>query len=278
MDKDVIPLLCCPDSGGELELKTEQEEDNRILAGELVSIETGHSFPIKDGIARMLPAREEGPPRSEAIPNGPAWEARVHQFERGLLSRIFTPFETSAFRYGVDLSGEDWLIELGCGRGRLSVHFTGIPHRHVCVDTSVNNLLVCKDRVEQRGFRYTSWVQADPVHLPFNTDSFDKLFSAQMIQHILKVEHRTQSLQEMARVCRPTGRLVVSAYSYDLFALLRRDKSGKHRGGLGYLRFSKEEFISLLHAGMLVEEVNQKLQYVWVGHGVPIKEFSMVIS
>lgn len=273
MDKDVVPLLRCPDTGAELSLEIRDEFDNRIVEGTLTSSGNNRQYSIREFIAVMLPSEP-----SPGSPDPRGWEARSLQTERGFLTRLFSPFEISAFRDSIDLSGEDWLLEVGCGRGRLSSKFTQIPHRHVCADPSFRNLQICRDRIQAAGFRYTSWVQCDPQKLPFADESFTKIFSAQFISHFARIAEADTMLAEMARVCKPIGGIVVSAYSFDTLAKMRKDKTGVHPGGLPYTRFTREEFEALLRGWLLLEDVSQKLQYVWIGHGVPIKEHSVRVT
>lgn len=271
MDKDVVPLLRCPDSGADLDLEIEDEADNRIHSGTLISKQTGRRFSISNGIAEMLPSSDHGSPKPITISNTIGWENRVMEMEKGFLTKLFTPFECTAFRHAVELSAEDCVLEVGSGRGRLSTHFASIPRRYICVDTSIKNLRICQERILNKGFRYATWIQADPGRLPFHNDCIDKLLCPQIIAHIPTAAGRETAVAEMARVCKPTALMAISGYSYDLFASIRRDKTGKHKGGLEYYRFTKQEFTNLLRTAMLLDEVSQSLQYVWVGAGVPKK-------
>jgi ubiquinone/menaquinone biosynthesis C-methylase UbiE/uncharacterized protein YbaR (Trm112 family) len=273
MDKDVIPLLRCPDTGSELDLAIRDDHDNQVVEGTLTSKSGGKQYPIREYIAEIMPSQP-----SKGVPDPRAWKARSLELETGFLTKLFSPFEISAFRNAVELSGEDWLLEVGCGRGRLSMHFTQIPQRHVCTDISFENLQICRDRIRNAGYRYTSWVRCDPLQLPFAADSFSKVFSAQLIAHLDQQTAAKEMLAEMARVCKATGGIALSGYSYDMFAAMRKDKSGVHKGGLHYTRFTREEFTDLLRSHLLVEEVSQKLQYIWVGNGVPMKEHSVRIT
>ncbi|MBL1150768.1 MAG: class I SAM-dependent methyltransferase [Armatimonadetes bacterium] len=277
MIKDVIELLRCPETGSAFELTATSQQDERVLEGTLTCVATGRQFKIEDGIANFLP-QDPVEPDALAMPDVRAWEARRRELGSGFLERMFKPFEISSFRNAIDLSAEDWLLEVASGRGRLSVHFAGIPRRMVCVDPSLENLRVCQRAIADSGFRYTSFILADPLKLPFERDSFTKVVCSQLLQHVMDSEKRSMIVKELSRVCKTTGRICVSCYSYDLFAQLRKDKQGVHKSRLPYFRFTKEEFTKLLHEGMLVEEVTQKLQYMWVGSGVPMKEHSLILT
>lgn len=272
MQKAILPILRCPRTGSELKLETIVEEEDDVLEGKLIA-DSGEEYKIEGGIAELLPKSDY----RAAIQMTASWEARTTRFDQGRRSRFFTPFEISAFREAVDLKGSDWLVEIGCGRGRLSEKFVGIPQQSVLVDMSLRNLLSCRDRVRRHGFRYVSFIQAEPLMLPFKDNAFTKLICAHMLTHVANSEDRSKLVKEFARVCNENARIAVSVYAYDMFAKIRRDKSGVHPGGLSYYRFTREEFESLLHAGILVEDITQKLQYVWVGSGVPIKKGSVIL-
>jgi SAM-dependent methyltransferase len=266
--------LRCPTTGSELTLEATDVRDNDVVQGRLIAKEGGAEYAIRDGIAEMLP-RDTA---ESAVRSLGAYETRCAALEKGFLTRLFTPFEFSAFRDAIELGGSDWVLEVSCGRGRITESLSGIPHRYVALDRSLRNLHAALSRTRERGFRYVSFVQADPLFLPFARDSFDKVLTSLFVSHVGTESNRSKYLSEIARVAKPSGRIVVSGYSYDLFASIRRDKSGTHKGGLEYFRFTRQEFLDLLKSTMLVDEVTQKLQYAWVGHGVPIKEHSVRIT
>jgi len=64
MRRDLLDILVCPVSKGPLTLTVTNEADGEILEGSL-ACEEGHSFPIEDGIPKLLP-----PDLREAIDAG----------------------------------------------------------------------------------------------------------------------------------------------------------------------------------------------------------------
>ncbi len=278
MVHDLVPLLRNPVTGAGLELKVTHEDGIEILEGELHDVQTGEVFPIENGIARLIPSEETKGALSDLFPSLQAWERGVEVLEASFWSRLMFPIEVSALRDALELQAEDWLIEVGVGKGRLMERFGGIPHRAVGVDISLSNLSAGQHRIRKLGFHYVSWVQSHPFRLPFHDNSFDKVLCPRLLHHIANPVNREQCLKELARICKPTGRIAVCVLAFDLFAKLRKDKTGLSVAGLPYVRFTKEEFTSLLHTSMLVEEVTQQLQYLWTGYGVPIKEHSVIVS
>lgn len=55
MKKDLLDILCCPVSKGELELTVEREEDGEVIEGTLYCEESDETYEIEDGIPDLLP-------------------------------------------------------------------------------------------------------------------------------------------------------------------------------------------------------------------------------
>ncbi|MEM4409972.1 MAG: methyltransferase domain-containing protein [Candidatus Caldarchaeum sp.] len=278
MVRDLVPLMRNPVTNASLELKVTREEGIEVLEGALVDAQTGETFPIENGIAKMFSQESSDSTAGGLFPSMRAWEIGIDTLETSFWAKLMFPLEVSALRDALELQAEDWLLEVGVGKGRLMERFGGIPHRAVGVDVSLSNLSAGQLRLRKHGFHYISWVQAHPLQLPFHDNCFDKVLCARLLHHIAKPVDREQCLKELARVCKTTGRIAVCALAFDLFAKLRKDKTGFSPAGLPYTRFTKEEFTTLLHTGMLVEEVTQQLQYLWTGYGVPIKQHSIIVS
>ena len=65
---------------------------------------------------------------------------------------------------------------------------------------------------------HVQFVQADASCLPLRDQTANKALSCQMLEHLPTPEARERALAGMARVLRPDGRLVVSAYWYSPLA------------------------------------------------------------
>ena len=55
MKKDLMEILACPVCKGDLELRSEEEEDNDVIMGSLECGICRESYPIKDSIPNLLP-------------------------------------------------------------------------------------------------------------------------------------------------------------------------------------------------------------------------------
>jgi ubiquinone/menaquinone biosynthesis C-methylase UbiE len=103
-------------------------------------------------------------------------------------------------------------LDLGCGNGRhvelLSDHATDV----VGLDVSRGLLAEAATRARDRGFD-ARLVQGDASRLPFVDDTFDLGVYVATLHHLTPRATRVESLNELARVLRPDGRAVVSAWS-----------------------------------------------------------------
>jgi len=104
-----------------------------------------------------------------------------------------------------DLQAEDDVLELGSGTGNLTKLL--IPHKTLtCIDISVEMTRVARAKVSGD----VTFVQADVLeHLHQRPDaSVDKIVSTYTLHHLTETE-KTAFLQQVKRVLRPSGRLVV---------------------------------------------------------------------
>jgi SAM-dependent methyltransferase len=91
------------------------------------------------------------------------------------------------------------ILDIGCGNGLFWQALFG-NRAAVGVDFSLRMCLLA----QARGMRV---YQADATALPFSEEQFDLVYSPEIVQCI---EDLRTALSEMARVCRPNGRILVS--------------------------------------------------------------------
>ena len=101
------------------------------------------------------------------------------------------------------------LLERGCG-GSPDTEILDLCSRYTGVDFSENGLRLARvsfaDVRTPHEFRY-----ADACALPFNDETFDAVYSANMIYHIDDAAAQDAAIAEMARVVRPGGVVVLIA-------------------------------------------------------------------
>jgi SAM-dependent methyltransferase len=94
------------------------------------------------------------------------------------------------------------LLDVGCGPGRLQAVLTPLGVSMVGVDRSSGLL-----REAQSAAPSAAWVRADATALPFGDGRFDRICAFGVLYH---VREWRRALEEMRRVARPGGRVVVS--------------------------------------------------------------------
>jgi ubiquinone/menaquinone biosynthesis C-methylase UbiE len=105
-------------------------------------------------------------------------------------------------------------LDVGCGNGR---HAEALAERLPSVtalDASGGLLRTARERARSRSFAdRLDLVHGDAAALPFRADVFDVAVYVATLHHLAPRSVRRRSLDELARVLRPAGRGLVSAWS-----------------------------------------------------------------
>jgi ubiquinone/menaquinone biosynthesis C-methylase UbiE len=105
-------------------------------------------------------------------------------------------------------------LDLGCGNGRHAEALAERVPSVVGVDVSRGLLRTARERARERGFAdRLHLVHGDATALPFRDDAFDVAVYVATLHHLAPRSARRRSLDELARVLRPGGRALVSAWS-----------------------------------------------------------------
>lgn len=100
---------------------------------------------------------------------------------------------------------KDKVLDIGCGNGRFSSYLTHTDYTGL--DFSEKLIAEAK-----KIFPELKFVVADALHLPFEDDTFDKVYSIALIHHIPSEEYRVLALKEMRRVVTSGGLVFVTAW------------------------------------------------------------------
>jgi ubiquinone/menaquinone biosynthesis C-methylase UbiE len=146
------------------------------------------------------------------------------------LGRFCFAAETALLLRGMgEISGQS-ILELGCGTGR----FLSAVATHAAIAVGVDQDRAMLEVAQRRTIRNTSrftWMQAEAASVPLPDASFDVVFESTLL--CFQRDARPV-LEEMIRVCRPGGRIVLGELNpRSPWQLWRRAKA---RLGIGYFR------------------------------------------
>jgi len=105
------------------------------------------------------------------------------------------------------LSGDDTVLDVACGAGMVACAFAAIASHVIGIDITPAMLEQARLLARRRGLANLSWRQGDIETLPFPDNNFSVVVSRYAFHHFL---HPGIVLSEMARVCRPGGRVLIA--------------------------------------------------------------------
>jgi SAM-dependent methyltransferase len=143
---------------------------------------------------------------SDAPPGTPEFFAEVEQKRYQLEPDIL---EMAGFQVWRDCD----VLEAGCGIGTDAVQFARAGARYTGIDWSPTALTHASARFEMEGLA-GQFVEATLMELPFESSSFDLVYSMGVIHHLPDAE---RAVSELHRVLRPGGRAIVMLYHRDSF-------------------------------------------------------------
>ena len=117
--------------------------------------------------------------------------------------------ETVAFESSLPIGSR--VLDLGCGGGRNLIYLRGNGHTVVGLDASGGLLALAAAKVGTGAM-----VRGDAVSLPFRGASFGGVHCVATIHHVPSEGERRQTVTEIARVLRPDGLFLGSAWAHEL--------------------------------------------------------------
>jgi SAM-dependent methyltransferase len=117
-----------------------------------------------------------------------------------------------------DLPPGSRVLEVGCGTGRLMVEALRAGHRVDGADASPDMLALCRARLAE------SWPEAtltlaEAARLPAPDAAYDLVYAIRLLNQTGSPEYALRVVDEMLRVARPGGRVLVEVLSADRPAL-----------------------------------------------------------
>jgi ubiquinone/menaquinone biosynthesis C-methylase UbiE len=157
------------------------------------------------------------------------FDRRAGRYEGGATSRWRDPVQQASLA-AVDLTGDDVLLDVGCGTGAASRAAGPVAKFVVGVDLASE--MIRRATELATGVENVRFVIADSEQLPFDDDEFTAVLCSNSFHHY---PDPLRAVREMARVLASDGRLVIGDACADLTtarladAVLRRIEPGHVR-------------------------------------------------
>lgn len=118
------------------------------------------------------------------------------------------------------LKADDYLIDVGCGSGRLTAALQrcGLPIRYLGADVVPELLAYAEERYGADGW---SFVEVDGLYIPEADATADLVVFFSVLTHLSRTECETY-LREARRVLKPSGRIVASYIDIRRLSALRQ--------------------------------------------------------
>lgn len=144
----------------------------------------------------------------------------------------------------LDLRPEHVVVDAGCGTGRQIPGLLTRSARVIGLDHSAEMLAIARERVARGDEGRVELYEADLRSLPLEDASADRVLCFETLQHVPTAEFRLAVVQDLLRVLRPGGVLVISAYRW--LGHIKRQKDGFFEHGLYRYAFTSRELGELL--------------------------------
>lgn len=106
-----------------------------------------------------------------------------------------------------DLEVGEKILDLGCGNARYYKLFKEKGVDYTGIDFSENLI-----KIAQTKYPGIKLLSGDALNLPFENNSFDKVYSIAVLHHIPSKEFRLQFLKEAKRILKPGGKLILTVW------------------------------------------------------------------
>lgn len=171
-----IGAVHCPADNGELVLESSDGPPGESIGqGSLTCRSCLHSFPIVNGILRLLDVNDldeeaihEINYRDQACQHS---QDQIRSFETSFRSRLEVHQHVTA----LNLNSSSLLLEFACGRGKFTMEFLKICRTVVAVDFSLASLESLARRLPPEG--EVGLIHGDITQLKFRPKGFDRAFS-----------------------------------------------------------------------------------------------------
>ena len=150
------------------------------------------------------------------------------------------------------------VVDIGCGNGRLYQLFSHMDVNYIGIDFSEELVAIARNRFPGARFFVSNMIKTS-----LQDSMADVIYCIAAFQHLPSREMRIQALQEMRRVLKPGGSIVMM--NWNLFSDWAREKYESDGSGDFFVPWKNEEKEVLglrYYHGFLLEELHELVQSV----------------
>lgn len=254
-----------------------QSQDSIIHTGVIRCDNCSRCFPIEKGVLDALPDAisdfycteiqavrcmelnincRKNRVRKKAVEK--AFEAKRSEIEaRDEQAKVYHTYgysfygrnEQKLIRNFLKFSADDVVIELGSGTGRVSQEvIDGGFHDYISIDFSAQSIHLFMEKLDDKTKDRIFFVIGDVCALPLESNIADKIFSAQVFEHIPGREEQRRFIDELQRLLKTGGLAAMTVYNYNIKKRFdnKISRQGFHNGRIYYENFTSSELKALV--------------------------------
>jgi ubiquinone/menaquinone biosynthesis C-methylase UbiE len=177
-------------------------------------------------------------------------ERKIRDFQSKTYHLQRTSYHTKLWLDAVNkylkIKWRDKVLDAGCGVGLFLIPLAKKCREIFGVDFSLKSLTLLKNEISNLQFKNAKILCADVTHIPLPSEYFDKIMLIEVLQHIPTHQLRVKTINELYRILRPKGILLIMAYRFGGF-LKRKEAIKKTEHGLLYRHgFTSSELHEIL--------------------------------
>ena len=235
--KKLIPSLVCQQDGSNLDIKEISKQDEQVVfVGSLVCSQCGNIYSIDRGILNLLLKQKDLDILETHEVS--ARDQEAESYDQRLSTRYHKEVPSTLKAIG-DIAGQ-YLIEYGCGTGRLTTEIASQAGQLLAIDFSQESLLILAQKLT--GQHNIGLVLANAANIKTAPGFFDTALSFQFLEHVIDKDRRAIWLFGVYDTLKNNGQFISTVYHYDLRKKLRKEvQEGRHSSGIFFHYFLPKE-------------------------------------
>jgi ubiquinone/menaquinone biosynthesis C-methylase UbiE len=151
------------------------------------------------------------------------------------------------------------VLDVASGPGLVAASFAKHSQHVECLDLTPAMLVQARNKAKEEGIENMSFREGDAMNLPYENNYFDVVITRYSFHHFIEP---SKVLQEMIRVCKPGGCVLVADVAIDdkymeRFNIIEALRDSSHVKALSVdefeALFSSEQFVNCLKSNYLVD-------------------------